>query len=226
MPETETSRCGLELARLHGSTAYAAARRAIRRAGECDMSAIGRLWAGQLFGTNTGNLAAELTNTETGFTGIVRFLDNTFGIVVYAVTGTFDGTTIEFTGTAQQAAPNTETGTVTARGTLNPGGDLRGEWSSTIGTGGIFVLFPHDGTVASQPATAGMPPATRKADRRSRGDPTAATPLPNASRRPCGRSGSCRNTTCARGRVAWARPSDRRCRCARHTPRLLPCSRR
>lgn len=108
------------------------------------MSEIGRLWAGKLFGTNTGNLAATFDSSEDGFSGTIRFMDDQFGPVVYEVKGTFDGSVAEFTGKATQHAPNIVTGDITGRGALTPEGNLRGEWSSTLGTGGTFQLFPHD----------------------------------------------------------------------------------
>lgn len=114
------------------------------------MARIGRLWAGKLFGTNTGNLAAEFDSTDTGFTGKVRFMDDQFGPVVYEVTGTFDGTTANLSGNAIQAPSGVQTGTVTAEVSLTPEGHLRGQWSTSMGTGGPLILFPHDAADKTQ----------------------------------------------------------------------------
>lgn len=117
------------------------------------MSTIGKLWAGRLFGTNMGNLFVELNPIESEFTGIVRFMDDRFGLVLYAITGTFNGNTIEFKGKAVQSPEGITNGEISARGVLTPEGQLRGQWSSTIGTGGTFTLHPHD----SSPQTESPP---------------------------------------------------------------------
>jgi len=108
-------------------------------------SKIGRLWAGKLYGTNTGNLAADFTNKEdgSGFEGTIRFMDDRFGPVVYSVAGKFDGTTVEIKGKATQQPENVETGEIQGQASLTPDGSLRGTWASTLGTGGTFLLLPH-----------------------------------------------------------------------------------
>lgn len=110
------------------------------------MATIGRLWAGKLYGTNTGNLAAEINGSDKDLSGVFRFLDDRFGPVVFELRGTFDGTTIDLAGAATQAPEGILTGNVTVKGTLTAEGQLRGEWSSSLGTGGTFHLFPHDVT--------------------------------------------------------------------------------
>lgn len=106
--------------------------------------AIGKLWAGRIFGTNTGNVFMELEGDDTALTGLARLNDNQFGVVVYHVTGIFDGTTLSFTGKpAQQVPDDVEFGNLTAEAKLNPKGELEGKWSTEIGTGGMFHLFPH-----------------------------------------------------------------------------------
>jgi hypothetical protein len=108
------------------------------------MASIGRLWAGKIFGTNTGNVALEISGEDPALSGTIRFLDDSFGLVVYAMKGSFDGTALIATGEAVQAAPNIVNGTLEIKAALTPQGELRGEWTSTIGTGGTFHLFPHD----------------------------------------------------------------------------------
>jgi hypothetical protein len=78
-------------------------------------------------------------------------MDDRFGPVVYSVTGTFDGATVEFKGKATQQPDGIQTGDVEAKGALTPEGQLRGAWSSTLGTGGTFQLLPHD--FQSRPTT-------------------------------------------------------------------------
>lgn len=108
------------------------------------MNTICRLWAGKLFGTNTGNIFVELDVDEQAVTGTGRFADDRFGVVVYKLKGTFDGSVIDVECEPTQVPPNVEAGTLSAKASLTPEGELRGQWSSTIGTGGTLHLFPHD----------------------------------------------------------------------------------
>jgi hypothetical protein len=128
------------------------------------VSQIGKLWAGKLFGTNTGNVSAELTSEGNNVVGTVRFLDDKFGPVVYEVKGAFDGSVLEFSGDAVQAPSEIQTGTITVKGALTPQGDLRGQWSSTLGTGGTFHLFPHD-VLTATPQTGSLPEQLHTATR-------------------------------------------------------------
>ncbi len=116
------------------------------------MSVIGKLWAGKLFGTNTGNVFLQLDQSEGKLTGALRFLDDRFGPVVYAVVATFDGSKLEFQGNCTKSPEGIEVGDVQGKADLTPEGQLKGVWSSTLGTGGTFHLFPHD---ASLPMVAG-----------------------------------------------------------------------
>jgi hypothetical protein len=50
------------------------------------MSAIGKLWAGQVFGTNTGNLFVEfVSDVGDQLKGVLRFMDQRFGLVLYDI---------------------------------------------------------------------------------------------------------------------------------------------
>jgi hypothetical protein len=129
------------------------------------MTEIGKLWAGQIYGTNTGKLFVEFQNGEQGFSGLLRFLDDRFGIAIFEVTGTFDGTTVEFEGKPKQAAEGVELGSVQAKATLTPEGNLRGQWETTIGTGGTFVAFPHDTPQQERPAPGMLPERIHTATR-------------------------------------------------------------
>ena len=105
---------------------------------------IGKLWAGRLFGTNMGNLFVEFDATDGEIAGTARFMDERFGLVIYIVKGTFDGANIKFVGQCTQCPEGVATAEVSAQGILTPEGQLRGQWSSTLGTGGTFILHPHD----------------------------------------------------------------------------------
>jgi hypothetical protein len=121
------------------------------------MRKIGRFWAGKLFGTNTGNLAAELDSTDSTIKGVIRFMDDRWGPVVFSVAGTFDGSIAELKGQATQAPENVTTGEITIKAALSPDGSLRGQWSSTLGTGGNFILFPHDVPTQNQTIPGALP---------------------------------------------------------------------
>jgi hypothetical protein len=74
----------------------------------------------------------------------MRFLDQQFGIAVYAITGSFDGSLLKLQGEPETQPEGQTLGSLTTRTRLNSKGELHGEWQTTIGTGGTLVLFPHD----------------------------------------------------------------------------------
>jgi len=129
------------------------------------MSRIGRLWAGKIYGTNTGNVFAELTSADDGVHGEIRVMDDRFGPVVYRMAGTFDGTSLTLSGDAIHVSEGGETGTLTASAELSPEGHLRGQWSSTLGTGGTLHLFPHDRPTQGQAAPGSLPEQLHTATR-------------------------------------------------------------
>ena len=109
------------------------------------MSALGRLWAGNIYGTNTGNVFVELDRGEhDNLKGLIRLQDHLFGLALYDVAGTFDGKILVLHGAAKQVAEGTDAGDIEATGVLTENGQIRGQWSSTLGTGGTFILHPHD----------------------------------------------------------------------------------
>ena len=69
------------------------------------MTEINRLWAGRVFGTNTGNLFIEFTETDPNIVGILRFMGNSFGLTVYEISGTYTDK-LQLTGKAIQAGEN------------------------------------------------------------------------------------------------------------------------
>lgn len=114
------------------------------------MPTLGHLWAGRLYGTNTGNLFAELDVDGSDVRGTVRFLDSQFGIAVYDVVGRFDDA-LNLECTPAQMNQDDELGNVTIAASLSAQGSLRGTWHSTIGTAGTLELFPHDIAHSQQP---------------------------------------------------------------------------
>ena len=113
--------------------------------------AFGKLWAGKLYGTNNGNVFVQLDGDDAALVGTARLNDAQFGLVVYAVEGAFDGTTLSLVGRAVEGMQeDVQYGTLTATATLNPKGDLNGQWSTDLGSAGTFILFPHDQGGADQ----------------------------------------------------------------------------
>lgn len=119
------------------------------------MAHLSKLWAGNLFGTNTGKLAVEFNLDGEEVTGIVRFLDDRFGLSVFTAKGRFDGSKLEIEGTPTQQVEGVELGTIQATAALGPDGQLRGKWESTLGTGGTLQLFPHQDPNAPPPTPPG-----------------------------------------------------------------------
>jgi hypothetical protein len=106
--------------------------------------ALGRLWAGNVFGTSTGNLFVKLEGEDAALSGSLHFNESGVGLVVYRITGSFDGTRLTFTGETQAQIEGRTFGLLKAAATLGPRGDLHGEWETNIGSAGTFILFPHD----------------------------------------------------------------------------------
>ena len=120
------------------------------------MSNIAGLWAGNIFGTNTGKVFLELHAQDGELTGTARLNDDSFGIVVYKVTGT-NGNEVNLRCTPEQVPDGVEAETATVVGHLAPDGTLRGRWESEAGTAGTFQLFPHQAESNQQQAKANEP---------------------------------------------------------------------
>jgi hypothetical protein len=119
------------------------------------MPTLNKLWAGKIYGTNTGNLFIEFTEAGPKVVGIIRFRDDALGVVIYKVSGTFDEG-LKITGVPQDPPTGVVVGNIEAEARLTPEGHLRGQWQSTLGTGGTFEAYPHD--VNSPHAVSSLPP--------------------------------------------------------------------
>jgi hypothetical protein len=87
------------------------------------MSKIGKLWAGGIAGTNTGKVFAEFDHVDDDkIKGTLRVRDDQFGLTIYAVSGTFDGSKLRVTGTCTQAPEGIATGEITVDGALTAAG--------------------------------------------------------------------------------------------------------
>jgi len=100
-------------------------------------------WAGRIYGTNTGNLFIEIAQEGVDVSGIIRLMDNAYGLAIYKLVGTFDEK-LKLDCKPHQAPQGIELGEVTVEAVLTPEGNLRGTWQSTLGTAGTFDAFPHN----------------------------------------------------------------------------------
>ena len=112
------------------------------------MSQIGKLWAGRVYGTNTGNIFVEFDEVEPNIVGRLRLLDSLYGIAVYNVRGTFTDRLV-LQGEWVHGGDSDQHGNLTIDAELTSEGNLRGTWKSSIGTGGTFDIFPHDHSITS-----------------------------------------------------------------------------
>lgn len=108
------------------------------------MAEIGRRWAGRVFGTNTGNVSVILETKDAQISGELRLADDQFGPCRFSLKGDFDGSKVSLVGHPEQAPDGIQIGELKIEGDLLPDGNIKGEWSSALGTGGIFELYPHD----------------------------------------------------------------------------------
>lgn len=115
------------------------------------MSKLGKLWAGNVFGTNTGKLFISFDEDGPELKGVLRFNDDDRGAVVYQIEGRYENE-IQLTGTTTEEAEGVEYGDLAITAVVTPEGRLKGEWSTSIGTGGTLVAYPHDSAQQQQNA--------------------------------------------------------------------------
>lgn len=65
------------------------------------------------------------------------------GIATYQVAGQFEAPTLKLNGSPTVRVEGFELGELTAVGVMNANGELRGNWETSIGSGGPFHLFPN-----------------------------------------------------------------------------------
>lgn len=105
--------------------------------------AITKRWAGRVWGTNLGNVFVILDGGDDALTGTLRMNEPGVGIAVYNVQGAFDAPTLTIQGEPQAQIEGVELGQLSVTGTMNAKGEIHGDWQTTIGSAGTFVLFPH-----------------------------------------------------------------------------------
>ena len=114
------------------------------------MGNLTKLWAGRIYGTNTGNMFLNFEETGPILKGTLRFLDSQLGVAMYALEGSY-GKEISLTGTPlKEAHDGIEFGTIQVSASLTPEGNLRGQWESSLGTAGTFEAYPHEHDSSSQ----------------------------------------------------------------------------
>lgn len=59
--------------------------------------------------------------------------------------GSFEAPSLKLTGTPAAEVEGVGLGEFTATGSMNAKGEIHGDWETTMGTAGTFVLFPHVG---------------------------------------------------------------------------------
>lgn len=101
-------------------------------------------WAGRVFGTHTGNMFLCLEYKENIYSGVLRFNSDIYGIVTYDVKASqtdLDNLVIEGSPTIKQEG--LDYGLLEGRARLSIKGEIHGEWHTSIGSGGTFVVFPQ-----------------------------------------------------------------------------------
>ena len=108
--------------------------------------ALGRLWAGQIYGTNTGKLFVKFDSAEddSALTGELRLNEPGVAIVIFKIVGRFDGSLLRLEGTPETETEGVRLGPLKATGYIQPDGSVKGEWETSSGTAGTFILFPHN----------------------------------------------------------------------------------
>lgn len=107
--------------------------------------ALTKRWAGKVWGTNIGNVFVTLDGEDAALTGTLRMNEPGVGIAVYAVQGSFAAPTLTLTGQAAAQIEGVVFGELTVTGAMNAKGEINGDWQTTIGSAGTFLLFPHQG---------------------------------------------------------------------------------
>jgi hypothetical protein len=86
-----------------------------------------------------------LDGEDAALTGTLRINEQGVGIAVYTVQGAFEAPTLTLTGEPQAQIEDVEFGQLTVTGTMNGKGEIHGDWQTTVGSAGTFVLYPHTG---------------------------------------------------------------------------------
>lgn len=107
--------------------------------------ALTKRWAGKAWGTNIGNVFVTLEGDDASLTGTLRMNEAAVGIAVYSVQGTYAAPVLTLAGQPQAEIEGVAFGQLAVNGTMNAKGEFHGDWQTTVGSAGTFVLFPHTG---------------------------------------------------------------------------------
>lgn len=121
------------------------------------MSKINRHWNGYVAGTNTGKMYLEFIQQENEkLNAVLRFNDDTYGLVVYELQGEMNDTTISLLGKVIHHEKEVIVGDLTITCNLTSEGNLEGTWRTSIESGGTFRSYPFNPSI-SQPSAAKTP---------------------------------------------------------------------
>lgn len=114
-----------------------------------------QLWAGNIYGTNTGNVFVEFVQKlgSSDLKGTLRIDDHRYGLCTYLIAGVFDGSVLSMMGEPFQIPEGAVGSPLSAKLTLSQEGVMTGTWASNAGAGGTVVLHPHS---TAQPTQANI----------------------------------------------------------------------
>jgi hypothetical protein len=101
------------------------------------------LWAGRIFGTNTGKVFLRVGGEPRELSGALFLADDDHGNARLDVTGSFEEGVLRLKAVPAASEEGVQLGNVEAVARLQPNGQLLGQWESDVNTGGTFHLYPH-----------------------------------------------------------------------------------
>lgn len=112
---------------------------------------LNELWAGRIFGTNTGKVFLKVGGEPQALSGTLLLADDDHGSARLNVTGSFQDGILRLHGVPAGAEEGVQLGNVEAVARLQANGQMLGQWESDINTGGTFQLFPHTNSIEEAP---------------------------------------------------------------------------
>ncbi len=115
-----------------------------------------RRMAGNIYGTNVGKVFFEFVHTGTSdnIKGVLRLNEENAGLLVFDISGSFDGTKLSIAGQTRLPESATDDSEIESSSpiqvviavdlVLSSSGSFNGRWSTTAGNAGTAQFFPHD----------------------------------------------------------------------------------